>query len=52
MDSEKDFDYTAEYAKSNRSKCKGCQSLISKDSLRIALMVQSFHHDGKVSTVK
>jgi len=40
--------YLAEYAKSNRAACKGCTSLIAKDSLRIALMVQSRHFDGKV----
>ncbi|XP_076816431.1 poly [ADP-ribose] polymerase 1-like isoform X2 [Clavelina lepadiformis] len=39
--------YRVEYAKSNRSSCKSCLSLIAKDSLRIAIMVQSRHFDGK-----
>ena len=40
--------YLTEYAKSNRAMCKSCSSHIAKDSLRIALMVQSRHFDGKV----
>lgn len=47
MEVKQDYDYAAEYAKSNRSQCKGCKSLIAKGSLRIALMVQSPFFDGK-----
>lgn len=47
MEGQRDYDYAAEYAKSNRSQCKDCKSLIAKDSLRIALMVQSPFFDGK-----
>ncbi|PAA60827.1 hypothetical protein BOX15_Mlig033515g2, partial [Macrostomum lignano] len=43
-----DHPYICEYAKSNRSSCKGCKMSISKDSLRLAVMVQSPHFDGKV----
>ena len=35
-----DLPYKAEYAKSNRSACKLCKDNISKDSLRVARMVQ------------
>lgn len=35
-----DLPYRAEYAKSNRSSCKGCKSKIEKDHLRLAVMVQ------------
>ncbi len=41
--------FRAEYAKSDRSTCKGCRSTIAKDSLRLAIMVQSPNFDGKVS---
>ena len=44
--------FQAEYAKSNRSTCKGCRSLIDKDTLRLAVMVQSPNFDGKVSYSK
>uniref|UniRef100_A0A6F9DN94 Poly [ADP-ribose] polymerase n=1 Tax=Phallusia mammillata TaxID=59560 RepID=A0A6F9DN94_9ASCI len=44
---EEDLSYKAEYAKSNRASCKGCSSLIAKDSLRLAHLVQSRHFDGK-----
>ncbi|EDV98556.1 poly [ADP-ribose] polymerase [Drosophila grimshawi] len=40
--------YAAEYAKSGRASCKGCKTPIPKDSLRLATMVQSPFHDGKV----
>ena len=43
-----DNPYFAEYAKSNRALCKHCTSHIAKDSLRIALVVQSHRFDGKV----
>lgn len=41
--------YAVEYAKSSRSSCKGCKSLISKDTLRIALMKKSSFYDGLVN---
>ena len=41
--------YLAEYAKSNRSSCKVCLSLIGQGTLRVAQMVQSRKHDGLVS---
>ena len=37
---EEDHPYRAEYAKSGRAKCKSCKGDISKDSLRLAAMVQ------------
>uniref|UniRef100_A0A8C5H0G8 Poly [ADP-ribose] polymerase n=1 Tax=Gouania willdenowi TaxID=441366 RepID=A0A8C5H0G8_GOUWI len=40
--------YKAEYAKSGRASCKKCKENIAKDSLRMALMVQSPMFDGKV----
>ena len=46
---EHDIPYKAEYAKSNRSSCKACKNTISKESLRIARMVQAPNFDGKVS---
>ncbi|XP_065057508.1 poly [ADP-ribose] polymerase 1-like [Rhopilema esculentum] len=39
--------FKTEYAKSGRASCKGCKLTISKDSLRLAKMVQSQHFDGK-----
>ncbi|XP_047097726.1 LOW QUALITY PROTEIN: poly [ADP-ribose] polymerase [Schistocerca piceifrons] len=39
--------YRAEYAKSGRASCKGCKSPIAKDTLRLAVMVQSPVFDGK-----
>ena len=47
---EHDIPYKAEYAKSNRSSCKACKNTISKESLRIARMVQAPNFDGKVSS--
>uniref|UniRef100_A0A7R8Z663 Poly [ADP-ribose] polymerase n=1 Tax=Timema douglasi TaxID=61478 RepID=A0A7R8Z663_TIMDO len=38
--------YRAEYAKSGRASCKSCKSPIDKDTLRLAVMVQSTMHDG------
>ncbi|VDP13399.1 unnamed protein product [Soboliphyme baturini] len=43
-----DLPFRAEYAKSNRSSCKGCKSVISKDTLRVGRMIQSPHFDGKI----
>ncbi|XP_040286523.1 poly [ADP-ribose] polymerase 1 [Bufo bufo] len=40
--------YRAEYAKSSRASCKKCGDNISKESLRLAIMVQSPMFDGKV----
>ncbi|XP_004641229.1 poly [ADP-ribose] polymerase 1 [Octodon degus] len=40
--------YRAEYAKSGRASCKKCGESIPKDSLRMAIMVQSPMFDGKV----
>lgn len=42
--------FRAEYAKSDRSTCKGCRSGINKDTLRLAIMVQSPNFDGKIPT--
>ncbi|CAH1168782.1 unnamed protein product [Phyllotreta striolata] len=39
--------YFAEYAKSGRASCKGCRAPIAQSTLRIAVMVQSPHFDGK-----
>lgn len=35
-----DSPYRVEYAKSSRSKCKGCKIGIEKDHLRLAVMIQ------------
>ncbi|XP_065202113.1 poly [ADP-ribose] polymerase [Planococcus citri] len=43
-----DLPFRAEYAKSGRAACKGCKTPISKDTLRLAVMVQSPMFDGKV----
>ncbi|EFN84955.1 poly [ADP-ribose] polymerase [Harpegnathos saltator] len=43
-----DLPYLVEYAKSNRSSCQGCKTLIGKSSLRLAAVVQSPVHDGKI----
>ncbi|CAF2951818.1 unnamed protein product [Rotaria sp. Silwood2] len=43
-------EFRAEYAKSDRSTCQGCQSTIDKNSLRLAIMVQSPTFDGKIPT--
>uniref|UniRef100_A0A8C5PLH5 Poly [ADP-ribose] polymerase n=1 Tax=Leptobrachium leishanense TaxID=445787 RepID=A0A8C5PLH5_9ANUR len=40
--------YRCEYAKSGRASCKKCKNLITKESLRLAIMVQSPMFDGKV----
>ncbi|XP_053315053.1 poly [ADP-ribose] polymerase 1 [Spea bombifrons] len=40
--------YRAEYAKSGRASCKKCGDNIGKESLRLAIMVQSPMFDGKV----
>ncbi|XP_075060451.1 poly [ADP-ribose] polymerase 1 [Mixophyes fleayi] len=43
-----DKPYRAEYAKSGRASCKKCGDNIAKESLRLAIMVQSPMFDGKV----
>lgn len=48
MADEGDLPYKTEYAKSNRASCKACKGIISKETLRMARMVQSPHFDGKV----
>ncbi|XP_073484406.1 poly [ADP-ribose] polymerase 1 [Aquarana catesbeiana] len=40
--------YRAEYAKSGRASCKKCGDNIAKQTLRLAIMVQSPMFDGKV----
>lgn len=47
-DSQDDKLYKAEYAKSGRASCKKCKENIAKNSLRMAIMVQSPMFDGKV----
>ncbi|XP_036398928.1 poly [ADP-ribose] polymerase 1-like [Megalops cyprinoides] len=47
-ESQDDKLYRAEYAKSGRASCKKCKENIPKDSLRMAIMVQSPAFDGKV----
>ncbi|XP_061610330.1 poly [ADP-ribose] polymerase 1 [Phyllopteryx taeniolatus] len=47
-DSQEDKLYRAEYAKSGRASCKKCKENIAKNSLRMAIMVQSPMFDGKV----
>ena len=37
-----DLPYRSEYAKSGRASCKACKGIISKDTLRMAQMVQVF----------
>ncbi|XP_049283298.1 poly [ADP-ribose] polymerase [Anopheles funestus] len=41
--------FLAEYSKSNRAGCRFCKQKIDKDVLRLAAMVQSPMHDGKVA---
>lgn len=48
MAEEGDLQYKTEYAKSNRSSCKACKGVISKETLRMARMVQAPNFDGKV----
>ena len=48
MAEESDLQYKTEYAKSNRSSCKACKGVISKETLRMARMVQAPNFDGKV----
>ncbi|KAG5315729.1 PARP polymerase, partial [Acromyrmex insinuator] len=43
-----DLPYMVEYAKSDRSKCQSCKQSIMKTSLRLATVVQSPVHDGKI----
>ncbi|XP_060074355.1 poly [ADP-ribose] polymerase 1-like [Ylistrum balloti] len=48
MADHQDLPFKSEYAKSGRSSCKACSMSISKDSLRLAIMVQSPMFDGKI----
>ncbi|XP_076248590.1 poly-(ADP-ribose) polymerase [Calliopsis andreniformis] len=43
-----DLPYAVEYAKSSRASCQNCKNSIQKDSLRLAVIVQSPVHDGKI----
>ncbi|XP_053972152.1 poly [ADP-ribose] polymerase [Hylaeus volcanicus] len=43
-----DLPYSVEYAKSSRSLCQNCRKSIEKDVLRLAVVVQSPVHDGKM----
>ncbi|XP_004083528.1 poly [ADP-ribose] polymerase 1 [Oryzias latipes] len=47
-DSQNDKLFRAEYAKSGQASCKKCKEKIAKDSLRMAIVVQSPMFDGKV----
>ncbi|CRK91707.1 CLUMA_CG005353, isoform A [Clunio marinus] len=42
-----DLPYKIEYAKTGRAGCRKCKCKIDQGELRIAAMIQSFHHDGK-----
>ncbi|XP_076264902.1 poly-(ADP-ribose) polymerase [Rhynchophorus ferrugineus] len=42
-----DLPFRSEYSKSNRAKCKLCKESIAQGVLRLAVMVQSHHFDGK-----
>lgn len=41
--STEDLPYRAEYAKSSRASCRSCKTIIQKETLRLAVMVQVFH---------
>nr|XP_034188082.1 poly [ADP-ribose] polymerase [Osmia lignaria] len=43
-----DQPYSVEYAKSARASCQNCKSSIAKDSLRLAVVIQSPMHDGLI----
>ncbi|XP_014212183.1 poly [ADP-ribose] polymerase [Copidosoma floridanum] len=43
-----DLPFRVEYSKSNRASCKVCKNPIAKDVIRIACVVQSPFHDGKM----
>ncbi|XP_065208891.1 poly [ADP-ribose] polymerase-like [Planococcus citri] len=42
-----DLPFRAEYAKSRNSRCKGCNTLIAKDTLRLAVIRQGFTFDKR-----
>ncbi|KAL8613750.1 hypothetical protein ACOMHN_029607 [Nucella lapillus] len=48
MSDHSDLPFKAEYAKSGRAACKACKENISQNALRLAVMVQSPHFDGKM----
>lgn len=50
MDAETPLPFRCEYAKSNRSKCKACKSVIEKGEFRLGKMVRSPSFDGLVPT--
>lgn len=43
-----DLPYCVEYAKSSRASCQTCKNTIQKETLRLAVVVQSPVHDGKI----
>ncbi|XP_076286203.1 poly-(ADP-ribose) polymerase [Lasioglossum baleicum] len=43
-----DLPYCVDYAKSSRSSCQNCKKPIAKETLRLAVVVQSPVHDSKV----
>ncbi|XP_012286246.1 poly [ADP-ribose] polymerase [Orussus abietinus] len=43
-----DFPYRVEYSKSSRASCQACKNQIAKETLRLAVIVQSPFHDGKI----
>ncbi|CAL1292484.1 unnamed protein product [Larinioides sclopetarius] len=45
---ENDLPFAVEYAKSGRASCKKCKQNIPKDTLRMAIMIQSHLYDGKM----
>ena len=47
MSLREELPYRTEYAKSGRAGCMACKETIPKDSVRMAIMVQSPFHDGK-----
>ena len=42
-----EFEFTVEYAKSNRSMCRTTKEKIPQGALRLGKMVQSEHFDGR-----
>ncbi|XP_076649690.1 poly-(ADP-ribose) polymerase [Halictus rubicundus] len=43
-----DLPYCVEYAKTSRASCQSCKKSIEKETLRLAVVVQSPVHDGKI----
>ncbi|GFS80273.1 poly polymerase 1 [Nephila pilipes] len=44
-----DLPFAIEYAKSGRASCRKCKENIAKDTVRMAIMVQSHLYDGKMA---